>query len=395
MYIRATLIIITVEKNISRFRSGCPSCRVLRPAARPNHNPRARRSSGSPQCMLVVHLPVIAESPPMDCLIADLVHRLFSTCAVAVGTTSNRVSSTKTSKTSGLSSTPASSVSLASSRLTSSGERLDMTSCSPLRVAPSDRGEPREIFSFQKNKNSSSPAKKVERRKRANQSPRTSRSQGLRRKAALFSHPSSHNTSRTSQVPTTNTKVKMAEPTKVRPCSVTLSRPVAPVAGSHARRSGPRWARLDKSSHRTVAGARLARFHSRSRVEDARFARRRVLYAVPLLARRPRTPRAASIPPSSALTRARRTAARRSETHHPLTLFCPVVLFQNRRRSPRRRPRSLPASPRRLSPRPSRRVARRVSRSRAPPTPPVSPASAPACSPPTATSSCSRLPWRA
>ena len=159
MYIRATLIIITVEKNISRFRSGCPSCRVLRPAARPNHNPRARRSSGSPQRTLVVHLPVIAESPPMDCLIADLVHRLFSTCAVAVGTTSNRVSSTKTSKTSGLSSTPASSVSLASSRLTSSGERLDMTSCFPLRVAPSDRGEPREIFSFQKNKNSSSPAR--------------------------------------------------------------------------------------------------------------------------------------------------------------------------------------------------------------------------------------------
>lgn len=156
MYIRATLIIITVEKNISRFRSGCPSCRVLRPAARPNHNPRARRSSGSPQRTLVVHLPVIAESPPMDCLIADLVHRLFSTCAVAVGTTSNRVSSTKTSKTSGLSSTPASFVSLASSRLTSSGERLDMTSCSPLRVAPSDRGEPREIFSFQKNKNSKS-----------------------------------------------------------------------------------------------------------------------------------------------------------------------------------------------------------------------------------------------
>ena len=273
MYIRATLIIITVEKNISRFRYGCPSCRVLRPAARPNHNPRARRSSGSPQRTLVVHLPVIAESPPMDCLIADLVHRLFSTCAVAVGTTSNRVSSTKTSKTSGLSSTPASSVSLASSRLTSSGERLDMTSCFPLRVAPSDRGEPREIFSFQKNKNSSSPAKKVERRKRANQSPRTSRSQGLRRKAALFSHPSSHNTSRTSQVPTTNTKVKMAEPTKVRSCSVTLSSPVAPVAGSRARRSSPRWARLDKSSHRTVADARLARFHSRSRVEDARFAR--------------------------------------------------------------------------------------------------------------------------
>ena len=223
------------------------------------------------QLVLVVHLPVIADAPPVDCLMADLVHRLFSTCAVAVGTTSNRVSSTKTSKTSGLSSTPASSVSLASSRLTSSGERLDMTSCSPLRVAPSDRGEPREIFSFQKNKNSSSPPRQS--RKRANQSPRTSRSQGLRRKAALFSHPSSHNTSRTSQVPTTNTKVKMAEPTKVCPCSVTLSRPVAPVAGSHARRSGPRWARLDKSSHRTVAGARLARFHSRSRVEDARFAR--------------------------------------------------------------------------------------------------------------------------
>ena len=150
MYIRATLIIITLRKYSSRFRSGCPSCRVLRPAARPNHNPRARRSSGSPQCMLVIHLPVIAESPPMDCLIADLVHRLFSTCAVAVGTTSNRVSSTKTSKTSGLSSTPASSVSLASSRLTSSGERLDMTSCSPLRVAPSDRGEPREISRLSK-----------------------------------------------------------------------------------------------------------------------------------------------------------------------------------------------------------------------------------------------------
>ena len=33
------------------------------------------------------------------------------------------------------------------------------------------------------------------------------------------------------------------------------------------------------------------------------------------------------MPPSPALTRARRTAARRSETHHPLTLFCPVVLF--------------------------------------------------------------------
>ena len=57
---------------------------------------------------------------------ADFVHNDFSTCAVAVGTTSNRVSSTKTSKTSGLSSTPASSVSLASSRLTSSGVRVDI-----------------------------------------------------------------------------------------------------------------------------------------------------------------------------------------------------------------------------------------------------------------------------
>ena len=119
--------------------------------ARPNHNPRARGSSGSLQLVLVVHLPVIADAPPVDCLMADLVHRLFSTCAVAVGTTSNRVSSTKTSKTSGLSSTPASSVSLASSRLTSSGERLDMTSFSPLRVAPSDRGEPvRFLPGFQK-----------------------------------------------------------------------------------------------------------------------------------------------------------------------------------------------------------------------------------------------------
>ena len=150
MCIRATLIIITIAKISSSFRFECPSCRVLRPAARPNHNPRARRSSGSLQLVLVVHLPVIADAPPMDCLMADLVHRLFSTCAVAVGTTSNRVSSTKTSKTSGLSSTPASSVSLASSRLTSSGERLDMTSCSPLRVAPSDRGEPREISRLSK-----------------------------------------------------------------------------------------------------------------------------------------------------------------------------------------------------------------------------------------------------
>lgn len=243
--------------------------------ARPNHNPRARGSSGSLQLVLVVHLPVIADAPPVDCLMADLVHRLFSTCAVAVGTTSNRVSSTKTSKTSGLSSTPASSVSLASSRLTSSGERLDMTSCSPLRVAPSDRGEPREISRLSKKNIPAVRTGPVTGASKTSQPkpPHLSRSQGLRRKAALFSHPSSHNTSRTSQVPTTNTKVKMAEPTKVRPCSVTLSSPVAPVAGSRARRSGPRWARLDKSSHRTVADARLARFHSRSRVEDARFAR--------------------------------------------------------------------------------------------------------------------------
>ena len=61
-----------------------------------------------------------------------------------------------------------------------------------------------------------------------------------RRKAALLFAPCFHNTSRTSQVPTTDTKVKMAEPTTVRRPSVTLRRPTARHATSPARRSGPR-----------------------------------------------------------------------------------------------------------------------------------------------------------
>lgn len=65
---------------------------------------------------------VAPPEPPTLALIADFTHNDLSTCAVAVGTTSKRVSSTSTSNTSGRRSTPASSVSRASSALISSGE---------------------------------------------------------------------------------------------------------------------------------------------------------------------------------------------------------------------------------------------------------------------------------
>eukprot|EP00740_Mantoniella_antarctica_P022346 CAMPEP_0198686492 /NCGR_PEP_ID=MMETSP1468-20131203/14979_1 /TAXON_ID=1461545 /ORGANISM="Mantoniella sp, Strain CCMP1436" /LENGTH=182 /DNA_ID=CAMNT_0044432635 /DNA_START=154 /DNA_END=701 /DNA_ORIENTATION=+ len=75
-------------------------------------------------------VPALTNVPPVDAapmlaLDCDFVQRDLSTCAMAVGTTLRRVSSSRTSNTSGRRLTPASAVRCASSSLTSSGVSLD------------------------------------------------------------------------------------------------------------------------------------------------------------------------------------------------------------------------------------------------------------------------------
>ena len=81
----------------------------------------------APPAPAVTRVPVDAAAPPMFWRIADFVQSDLSTCAVAVGTISNRVSSKSTSNTSGRRSTPASSVRRASSALTATRGRRGWT----------------------------------------------------------------------------------------------------------------------------------------------------------------------------------------------------------------------------------------------------------------------------